>query len=53
VARRLLLNAGTGGNLVTDAQIAAISLRLDATIHTADTDFARFPKIRWKNPLNS
>lgn len=51
VARRLLKAAGTGGNLVTDAQIAAISLRLGATIHTADTDFGRFPKIRWKNPL--
>jgi len=53
VARRLLQRAGTGGNLVTDAQIAAISMRLSATIHTADTDFARFPEIRWKNPLSS
>lgn len=51
VVRGLLKAAGTGGNLVTDAQIAAISLRLDATIHTADTDFGRFPKVRWKNPL--
>ncbi len=51
VARSLLQAAGTGGNLVTDAQIAAISLRLGATIHSADTDFGRFPKIRWKNPL--
>ncbi len=50
-ARPLLQAAGTGGNLVTDAQIAAISLRLGATIHSADTDFGRFPKIRWKNPL--
>jgi toxin-antitoxin system PIN domain toxin len=51
VSRDLLQAAGTGGNLVTDAQIAAIALRLGATIHTADTDFGRFPKIRWKNPL--
>lgn len=51
VARDLLKAAGTGGNLVTDAQIAAISLRLGAVIHAADTDFGRFPKIRWKNPL--
>lgn len=50
-ARRLLEQAGTGGNLVTDALIAAISLRVGATIHTADSDFGRFPKVRWKNPL--
>lgn len=53
VARGLLQKAGTGGNLVTDAQIAAISLRLGATVHTADMDFARFAKVRWKNPLAS
>jgi len=52
-ARSLLQGAGTGGNLVTDAQIAAISLRLGAMIHTADTDFGRFPNIRWKNPLRN
>lgn len=52
-ASRLLTVAGTGGNLVTDAQIAAIALRLGATIHTADTDFGRFPKVRWKNPLTA
>jgi toxin-antitoxin system PIN domain toxin len=51
VARDLLQSAGTGGNLVTDAQIAAIALRRGATIHTADSDFGRFPKVRWKNPL--
>lgn len=51
VAQHLLRQAGTAGNLVTDAQIAAIALRLDATIHTADADFGRFPGVRWKNPL--
>jgi toxin-antitoxin system PIN domain toxin len=47
----LLIEAGTGGNLTTDAQIAALSLRLGAVIHTVDTDFARFPAVRWLNPL--
>ena len=49
-AIQLLEQAGVGGNLTTDAQIAALALRLKATIHTADTDFARFG-VRWKNPL--
>ncbi len=50
-ALALLVEAGTGGNLTTDAQIAAISLRHGAVVHTVDTDYARFPKVRWLNPL--
>ena len=46
-----LREAGTGGNLTTDAQIAALALRLGATIHSADADYARFPNVRWFNPL--
>jgi uncharacterized protein len=48
---RLLAKAGTGGNLVTDAQIAALALEYGATVHTADTDFARLAGVSWKNPL--
>ncbi|HIG27434.1 MAG TPA: PIN domain-containing protein [Verrucomicrobiales bacterium] len=43
--------AGTGGNLTTDAQIAAIGRRYKAIIHTADTDFQRFKGVRWINPI--
>jgi toxin-antitoxin system PIN domain toxin len=48
---RLLTKAGTAGNLVTDAQIAALALEYGATVHTADTDFARLTGVSWKNPL--
>lgn len=44
--------AGAGGNLTTDAQIAAIAFRCRATVHTADTDFQRFPGVRWHNPIS-
>jgi uncharacterized protein len=47
----LLETAGTGGNLVTDAQIAAITLEHDAILHTADMDFVRFENLRWFNPI--
>lgn len=50
-ALALLESAGTAGNLTTDAQIAAVALRLDADVHTADLDFGRFPKVRFLNPL--
>ncbi len=48
----LLESAGTAGNLTSDAQIAAVALRLDAEIHTADLDFGRFQQVRFKNPLS-
>jgi len=50
-ALRLLELAGTAGNLTTDAQIAAVALRLDAEVQTADLDFGRFPLVRFVNPL--
>lgn len=46
-----LCQAGSGGNLTTDAQIAAVARRCRAQVHTADTDFSRFPGVRWSNPL--
>ena len=42
---------GTAGNLVTDAQIAALAIEHAATLHTNDTDFMRFAGLRWFNPL--
>jgi len=50
-ALALLVEAGTGGNLTTDAQIAALSLKYGAVVHTVDGDYARFPGVRWFNPL--
>jgi toxin-antitoxin system PIN domain toxin len=41
-----------GANL-TDAFIAAIAIEHGAVVHTADRDFARFPGVRWHNPLAS
>jgi toxin-antitoxin system PIN domain toxin len=39
------------GNLVPDAQLAALALEHGLTVYSADTDFARFTEIRWVNPL--
>ena len=47
----LLRHLGIGGDLTSDAQIAAAALRLDATIHSVDADFQRFPGVRVFNPL--
>lgn len=47
----LLRSAGSGGDLTTDAWIAAIALAHGASVLTLDTDFARFQGVRWESPL--
>ena len=47
----LLQGVGTAGNLVTDAQIAAVAIEHNATVHTSDADFVRFTGVRWFNPI--
>lgn len=47
----LLEASGTAGNLVTDAQIAAITIANGAVLHTNDVDFLRFPGLSWFNPI--
>lgn len=40
------------GNLVTDAQLAALAIEHGVTLYSTDTDFARFSEARWVNPLS-
>jgi uncharacterized protein len=47
----LLEAAGSGGNLCTDASIAALALEHGGCVYSNDQDFSRFPKLKWKNPL--
>jgi uncharacterized protein len=49
--RALLLHAGTGGDLTSDAHLAALAIEYVAEICTADRDFSRFAGVRWRNPL--
>ena len=52
LAFRLLRELGTGGNLTTDVQLAALAMEHQAELHSADADFARFKGLRWVNPLD-
>lgn len=41
------------GNLVPDAQLAALAMEHGVELASADSDFQRFPGLRWINPLSS
>jgi toxin-antitoxin system PIN domain toxin len=51
VLRDLLTPVGVAGDLTPDAHLAALAIEHGATLHSADTDFARFAGLRWYNPL--
>ncbi|MGN6372032.1 MAG: type II toxin-antitoxin system VapC family toxin [Solirubrobacteraceae bacterium] len=40
-----------GGNLIPDAQLAALALEHGVALCSTDTDFARFRELRWIDPL--
>lgn len=42
---------GVHANLVPDAHLAALALEHGLMLCSADSDFARFPALRWHNPL--
>jgi toxin-antitoxin system PIN domain toxin len=48
----LLQHIGTAGNLTTDAHLAALAIERGLVLQTTDADFARFPGLKWNNPLH-
>ena len=53
VLNLLAVTGSSGGNLVTDAQIADIAIAHRAEVHTADHDFRRFPGLEYRFPLDA
>jgi predicted nucleic acid-binding protein len=47
----LLERANVSGNLVPDAHLAALAIEHGLMLCSTDGDFARFPDLRWENPL--
>ena len=49
--RELLLVGTATANLVADAHLAALAMEHGCELNSTDRDFARFPKLAWRNPL--
>lgn len=47
----LFRSTGVAGSLTTDTHLAALAMEHQAELHSNDTDFGRFPGLRWRNPL--
>jgi toxin-antitoxin system PIN domain toxin len=51
IFQQMLLEGQAHGPMTTDAQLAALTIEYGGVLHTTDRDFARFPGLRWVNPL--
>lgn len=49
--RQMIIEGQASGALLTDAELAALTIEYGGVLHTTDRDFARFPGLRWTNPL--
>jgi uncharacterized protein len=47
----LIRSAGRGGNLVTDAHLAALAIEHQAEVISFDSDFTKFAGVRWSAPV--
>jgi toxin-antitoxin system PIN domain toxin len=51
--KEMLIAGRVQGPNVTDAQLAALTIEYGGILHSTDRDFARFPGLRWMNPLDA
>jgi len=50
--RQMMIEGQALGPLCSDAHLAALTLEYGGILHTVDRDFARFPGLRWTDPLS-
>lgn len=53
IFERLCRAAGAKGNVVADAYLAALAIESGCEWVTTDRDYARFPGLRWRHPLEA
>jgi len=51
VFQDMLLSTHASANLVSDVHLAALAIEHDCELQSTDSDFALFPRLRWKNPI--
>jgi toxin-antitoxin system PIN domain toxin len=51
VFQQVLTDGQAVANLVSDAHLAALAIEHGCELASTDSDFARYAKLKWKNPL--
>jgi len=53
ILRDMMIKGQARGPLITDAHLAALAIEHGAALATTDRDFARFPGLKFFNPLDT
>lgn len=53
ILRELLKVAQATANLVMDAHLAGLAIEHGCELMSTDSDFSRFPGLKWRNPLTA
>jgi toxin-antitoxin system PIN domain toxin len=53
VFKGLIIGGQASANLVPDAHLAALAIEHGCVLYSTDSDFSRFPKLKWKNPFKT
>jgi hypothetical protein len=51
IVESLFTATGVASSLTTDTHLAALAIEHQCELHSNDSDFGRFPGLRWRNPL--
>lgn len=51
ILSKTLDHSSGGANLIPDAHLAALAIEHGLSLCTTDGDFARFPRLKWHNPI--
>jgi len=51
ILRGLLEKGQATANLVSDAHLATLAIEYGCVLYSTDSDFSRFPGLKWCNPL--
>lgn len=51
ILQQMLIAGRISGPAASDAALAALTMEFGGVLYTVDRDFARFPGLRWVNPL--
>ena len=51
IFQKQMRESAATANLVSDAHLAALAIEHASTLYSTDRDFARFPSLKWKNPV--
>lgn len=53
IFQEVLRSGNATGNLVSDARLAAFAIEHNCRLCSSDMDFARFPTLKWDNPVST